>query len=87
MRNFCKSVEIAAASGARPRKLACLRRLKAPPPESSVVTHAYYYNYIEFVSSAKCVLLLSKKKKINKITTLNVLSAFCFFPTFTPIFI
>jgi len=39
----------------------CLRRLRIRPPDLSVVTPTYYYNYVEFVSSAKCVLLAFKK--------------------------
>jgi len=43
-----------------------------------VVTSAYYYRFVEFISSAKCVLFPSKK---SKITTVNVLfllhSHFC----------
>jgi len=30
-----------------------LRRMGAPPTTPRVVTPAYYYNYVEFVSSAK----------------------------------
>jgi len=49
-------VKIASASG-------------APPPDPRVVVSAYYYNFVEFMSNAECVLLPSKK---NKITTVNV---------------
>jgi len=34
----------------------CLRRLGVPPPELRVVTPAYYYNVVELVSNAKCIL-------------------------------
>jgi len=43
--------------------------LRDPPPAAEALP-AYYDNFVEFVSSAKCVLLLSKQ---NKITTVNVL--------------
>jgi len=57
----------------------------APPPNPRllpesvpVVTSAYYYSFVDFVLSLKCVLLPSKN---NKITTVNVLflllSHFC----------
>jgi len=48
--------------------LACLWRLGAPAPDPRVVTSAYYYSFVEFISSTKCVLLPSKE---NKITTVN----------------
>jgi len=51
-----------------------------PLPNPRVATPAYYWNFIKFVSSAKCILLLSKK---HKITTVNVLllllSHFCIY--------
>jgi len=50
--------------------LVCLQRLEAPPPDPHVITLAYYCQSVEFISSAKCGLLPSKK---NKITTVNVL--------------
>jgi len=40
-----KTIKSASASG-------------APPPDLRVATTAYYYNPVDFVSSAKCVLLL-----------------------------
>jgi len=39
-------------------------------PNPGVFALAYYYNFVKFISSVKCVLLLSKR---NKITTVNVL--------------
>jgi len=34
----------------------CLWRLGAPLPDPHVVTLSYDYNFVEFVSSTKCVL-------------------------------
>jgi len=51
-----KTVKIASMSG-------------TPTPDLRVVTPADYYNFVEFVSHATCVLLLSKK---NKKTTIFV---------------
>jgi len=45
--------------------------LGALPLDPHVVTPAYYYNFVEFVSSAKCILFRSKQKK--QVTTANVL--------------
>jgi len=39
----------------------CRRGLGAPPPGPCVVTPAYYYNSVEFVFSAKCILFRSKR--------------------------
>jgi len=39
-----------------------------PPPDPRIVTSAYYYNFVQFIYSAKCDLLPFKK---NKITTVN----------------
>jgi len=47
--------------GLRPRTPVYLRRLGAPPSDPRVVTPAYYYNFVEFVSSVKCILFRSKK--------------------------
>jgi len=52
-------------------------------PDPSVVALTYYYNSVEFFSSAKRVLL---PLKIIKITTENVL-LFYFFRNFAPNFI
>jgi len=58
MRIFWKNtVKITSASG-------------APSPDPRVVTVAYYYNLVEFVSSVKCVSLFSEK---DKMTTVHVL--------------
>jgi len=40
-------------------------RVEAPPPDLRVVTPVYYYNFVEFVSYATCVLLPYKKNKIT----------------------
>jgi len=40
------------------------------PPDPRVVTPAYYYNFVELVSSAKCVLFRLKK---NQVTIANIL--------------
>jgi len=52
-----KSVKIVSASG-------------APPPDPRADTPAYYYNFVEFISSGKCISFRSKKKQV---TTANVL--------------
>jgi len=62
------------------------------PPAAALpdysVTPTYYYNFVDFIFSAKCILLpyrlLLKKKK--KKTTLQETFCFCFFCTFAPIF-
>jgi len=54
--------------GGSPRTPVCLRRPVAPNPR--VVTPAYYYNFIEFDFSAKCILF---RWKNNQLTTANVL--------------
>jgi len=51
----CKSGRLS-VGGSAPRTPICLRRLGAPPPDPRVVTPAYYYNFIEFVSNVKCIL-------------------------------
>jgi len=56
--------------GSAPRTPVGLRRLWVPLPDSGVVTPAYYYNIVEFVSSTKCGLLPEEK---TKITTESVL--------------
>jgi len=33
-----------------------------PPPDPRFVTSAYYYNLVEFVSSAKCILIAENKR-------------------------
>jgi len=38
----------------------------APPPDPHVVTLTYYYNFIKFISSVKCVILTSKKDKMTR---------------------
>jgi len=59
----------------------CLRQLEALPLDPRVVTLTYYYNFVEFVSSDKCVLLPSKKNKIAR-----EMFCLCFFCTFAPKF-
>jgi len=44
-----------------------------PPPNTRVVTPSYYYNFAEFVSSAKSVLLFLKKDKIATVDVLLLL--------------
>jgi len=44
-----------------------------PPFASGGATPAYYYNFVEFVSSAKSILFRSKKKLV---TTANILPLF-----------
>jgi len=38
----------------------CFRRLGAPAPDPRFVTTTYYYRFITFIFSAKCVLFFSK---------------------------
>jgi len=68
--NIFLSRNLDESMGLRPRTLVCLRRLGVPPPDPCVVTHTYYYNFVEFVSSVKYILFCSKK---NQVTTANVL--------------
>jgi len=49
----------------------------APPPDPRVVTHTYYYNFVEFVFGNKCVLFRSKKKPVTTANVLPLLSQFC----------
>jgi len=37
----------------------------APPPDPRFVTPAYYYNFVEFVSNAKCIIIPLKKETSN----------------------
>jgi len=53
--------------------------MEARLPDPRVITPTYYNNIVEFVSSAKCVLLLLKKK-----TTINVLFV-CLFHLYPPV--
>jgi len=46
-----------------------------PPPNPHVVTLTYYYNFIEFVSSVKCVSLTSKKDKMTRACSAVTFSA------------
>jgi len=50
--------------GLLPRTPVGLRRMGAPPPDPRVVTPAYCYNLVKFISSAKCGSLPSKKNKL-----------------------
>jgi len=45
------------------------------PPDSHVVTLTYYYNFIEFVPSIKCVSLNSKKDKMTFVCYIVTFSA------------
>jgi len=38
---------------------------EVPPSDPHVLTLAYHYNFVEYISSAKCVLLPSKKEQNN----------------------
>jgi len=49
-----------------------------PPPDSHVVTLTYYYNFIEFVPSIKCILLTSKKDKMTRTCSTVTFSASIF---------
>jgi len=70
MRIFWKELKIASASGA----LSSIPRLlpAAALPDPRDFTPTYYYNFVEFVSSIKCVSLPSTLKK-EHITSVNVL--------------
>jgi len=50
-----KTAKIVSASGAPPLNPHFLRRLGSSPSDSRDVIPAYYYNFVEFVSSAKCI--------------------------------
>jgi len=63
------------------RTSVCLWRLGAEPPDPYVVTPVYYYNFLNFVSNAKCVFYPSKKDRITTVIDLLLL-----FHTFAPIF-
>jgi len=54
-----KTVKVVSASEPPPPN-PCLLPAAADP---RVVTPAYYYNFVEFVSSAKCAFFRSKKNK------------------------
>jgi len=47
----------------------------APPPDPHVVTLTYYYNFIEFVFSVKCVSLTSKRDKMTRACSAVTFSA------------
>jgi len=51
-----KTAKISQHRWLRSRTPIYLRRLGAPHPTSRVVPPTYYYNNVEFVSIAKCVL-------------------------------
>jgi len=65
-----KALKILSASGVPPPNPRLLRWLGAPPPDSRVVTSAYYYSFVKFISRGNAFYYLQKK---NKITTLNLL--------------
>jgi len=53
----------------------------APPPDPNVVTLTYYYKFIEFVFSVKCVSLTSRKDKMThaySAVTFSALLHLCF---------
>jgi len=50
--------------GLRPRIPSGFRRMETPPPDPRVIAPAYYDNFVKFLCSTKCVLLLSKKEQI-----------------------
>jgi len=58
-----KSVKIASASGALLPTPVSLRRLGTLSSDPRVVTPAYCYNFVEFVSNTKCVLYSTKMKQ------------------------
>jgi len=58
MRIFWKKVQ-------KPRNPVCVRQLGAQYLDPRAVSPVYYYNFFEFVSSAKCVLSLIKKEQNN----------------------
>jgi len=53
--------------------------LRAPLPDPRVITPTYYYRYVEFISSAKCILLPLKKGQNYTVNILLLL-----FPLFFP---
>jgi len=69
-----KNAKIASASRAPPPNPRWPPAAGASPPDLRVVTPAYYYNFVKFISSAKFGLLPLKKNK------------FCIFQIFAAIF-
>jgi len=65
-----KSVKFATASEAPPPEPPFASSDWCLGPRPQRFSSAYYYSFVEIISSAKCVLLPSKK---DKITTINVL--------------
>jgi len=61
--------------GEKTRKFFSASWAGVPPPDPRIVTSAYYYNFVEFVSSTKCILLRLKKETNNY----SKYSAFAFF--------
>jgi len=58
---FCSYLKTRFKQKFRPRTHVGFRRLEDPLPDPCVVTPAYYYNFVKFISSAKCGLLLRKR--------------------------
>jgi len=65
-----KTVKIVSSSGAPPPNPRLPPAAGGSASDPRLVIPACYYNSIEFVSSAKCILFRSKK---NQVTTANVL--------------
>jgi len=76
-----KIIKYASAMRDPPPIPVCLRQLGAPPPDLRVVIPAYYYNFVELVSSGKCISLPSKRTK-----WLQYMFCFYCFRIFAPIF-
>jgi len=62
---FEKNCKIASASGAQPPNPRLLPAALCSASDTRVVTPAYYYNFTEFVSSAKCILRITFKEEKN----------------------
>jgi len=62
-----KTVKIVLASGAEPLNPRLPLAAGGSAPRPPLITPVYYYNFVEFVSSAKCILFRSKN---NQVTTL-----------------
>jgi len=65
----------------------CKNRLRFGGSDPSVLTPACYYNFVEFVSSAKCIFFRSKKKQITTANILPLLLLHLFFNSISVSFV
>jgi len=59
-----KTIKSSQRRGIRLPNPRLLPEAEAPPPDPGVVTPVYYYNFVELVSSANCILFRSKKNQV-----------------------